>query len=220
MSGDPYVYPGTSTLINRFDEKDPEILDFYERLFVARRTDQGVPEGNFDLDHVQSIHHHLFQDLYDWAGEPRNVSLAKGQSVFLPPQYIEQGMDSIHQKLEQRDFLTGMDREEFASNAAEIIGDLNHVHPFREGNGRTQLRYLEQLGEQAGHPVRTEGFEPHIWVEASIAANRGDLAPMERSILVTGAKDEPRHTQGSMEGARPKPPPGRGVDWDMDYEPD
>lgn len=175
---DPYVYPGTTVLKNIPGIRSPEALDRFERLAVAARIRQGVPEGPFDLQHLQSIHRHLFQDVYGWAGEIRTVQISKGESSFLPVRFIEQGMADVHSRLTARKFLREMGRGTFIAEAATIIGDVNHIHPFREGNGRTQLQYLQQLARQAGHPMDVRRIEPERWLNASIAANRGDCSQM------------------------------------------
>ena len=62
------------------------------------------------------------------------------------------------------------------------MGDVNDVHPFREGNGRTQLYYLEQPAERAGHPIDLRRLDPKRWIEVSRAAHAGDYGPMTRAI--------------------------------------
>lgn len=76
MSDDPYVYPGTSTLRNRFGLTNAADLDRVERLHVADRATEAIPRGSFDLTHLRAIHRHLFQDVYDWAGELRTVEIS------------------------------------------------------------------------------------------------------------------------------------------------
>ena len=68
VSGDPYVYPGTSVLKNRFGLRDPNALDRIERLHTGNRILEPFPRGSFDLTHLRAIHRHLFQDIYEWAG--------------------------------------------------------------------------------------------------------------------------------------------------------
>lgn len=72
---DPYVYPDTKILRNRRGITDPKALDRVERRLVIQRIKDGVPGGLFDLAHLQTIHRHLFQDIYDWAGELRTVEI-------------------------------------------------------------------------------------------------------------------------------------------------
>lgn len=126
-----------------------------------------MPRGDFDLKHLCAIHRHLFQDLYDWAGKIRTVEISKGGSQFQFRQYIDTGMADVHRRLVAVNFLRGLDRHHFSVGAAAIIGDINYVHPFREGNGRTQLLYLQQLAEDAGHRLDLTRIEPLRWIEAS-----------------------------------------------------
>ncbi len=180
---DPYVYPGTTILRNRFGITDGPTLAETERELVLQRIDEGAPRGRFDLAHLQAIHHHLFQDVYDWAGELRTVEIAKGGSHFLHASRIEMGMSDVHRRLEKQDYLRGLSRPDYAAATAQIIGDVNYVHPFREGNGRTQMEYLRQLTAQAGHLLNPSALDPGGWISASKASNLGDYAPMQRAIL-------------------------------------
>ena len=193
MTDDPYVYPGSSVLINKFNIRDQAVLDRVERNFATKRAEMHAPAGDFDLAHLQAIHHHLFQDVYDWSGQIRTVDLAKGASQFQPCRFIETGMANVHQRLVQSDFLRGLTAQDFASRAGEIMGDVNYVHPFREGNGRAQLIYLRQLSEQAGHPMDLTQLQGEHWIDVSIAAHRGYSQPMAHCIAaaITSRIDGP-----------------------------
>ena len=177
-----YKYPGLDVLRNKFGIKDPEELERQERRFVQDRIHEGVPSGNFDLDHLQSIHHHLFQDVYDWAGDLRQVDIAKGGQWFHPASRINIGMEDVHRRLADQGFLKEKTPEDFGKGAGVIIGDVNLVHPFREGNGRTQFQYLKQLGQQAGHDIDLTRFERESWIEASIEANKAKYEKMQECI--------------------------------------
>jgi cell filamentation protein len=179
---DPYVYPSTSVLRNKLGLTDPDQLDRAERRLVAQRIAEGVPTGNFDLAHLRAIHRHLFQDLYAWAGELRTVEIAKEGHQFQFCRFIQDGMADVHRRLEQAGFLRGLSAAQFAEAAGQIIGDVNYVHPFREGNGRAQLQYLEQLAAQAGHPLDIGRIEPRGWLRASRASHDGDYGPMAAQI--------------------------------------
>jgi len=180
---DPYVYPGTHVLRNHFGITDPEKLDRIERRLATQRIAEGVPTGHFDLDHLKTIHRYLFQDVYDWAGEVRTVEINKGGSQFQFCRFIETGMADIYRRLEAADYLQGLSREDFTTQAGQIIGDVNYVHPFREGNGRTQLQYLKQLAGQAGHEIDLTRFDPARWLEASRDAHQGRYGRMAMEIL-------------------------------------
>ncbi|WP_245582391.1 Fic/DOC family protein [Neorhizobium lilium] len=151
---------------------DAAAFDYHEREIVAMRARHGIPTGNFDLKHLRAIHRHLFQDVYDWAGDVRTVEISKGGSQFQFRQYIETGMADVHRRLAGSDFMRGLDRPAFAAKVAAIIGDVNYVHPFREGNGRTQLQYLKQLSVKAGHPLDLTKIDAVKWIDASIQANQ------------------------------------------------
>ncbi len=180
---DPYVYPDApNALRNRLGIKDVSEIDTIERVFVARRIRVGVPVGQFDAPHIKAIHKHLFQDMYEWAGEFRTVELAKGGHKFQLVGYLETGIANIHSRLIQRKFLSGLARSIFAQEVASIIGDLNYVHPFREGNGRTQLQYLKQLARRAGHDVDLTKLKRDIWQEASRTAHQADYSLMAKAI--------------------------------------
>ena len=166
---DPYLYPGLSVLRNRLDIRDTVLLEKIERNIAIQRTREGIPQGRFGLAHLQAIHHHLFQDLYDWAGQIRTVEIAKGGSQFQFRRFIETGMRDVHRRLQTQNMLKGLSHPDFATAAGQIMGDVNYVHPFREGNGRTQLLYLEQLAEQAGHPMDLTRLDPDRWIAASRA---------------------------------------------------
>ncbi len=161
MTDRVYCYPPDfSILRNKFAIKDAATLERVEREAVTMRLMEGAPIGRFDLSHLRAIHKHLFQDVYDWAGEIRTAEIAKGGQQFQPRGYIEA----------------------FAEAAGHIMGDVNYVHPFREGNGRTQLVYLRQLGGHAGHAIDLSRFERDSWLAASIQSHRGDYQPMVACI--------------------------------------
>lgn len=186
-SDDPYVYPGTRTLRNRLGILDPGALDKVERRYAIQRSRQGIPIGSFDLTHLRAIHRHLFQDVYDWAGELRTVEISKSGSLFQFRQYIQTGMADVHRRLVRAGFLERLPVGEFAREAGVIIGDINYIHPFREGNGRTQAQYLKQLGERAGHHVDLARLDPILWIEASKASHSADyklMADVIRGAIV------------------------------------
>jgi cell filamentation protein, protein adenylyltransferase len=179
---DPHVYPGTATLRNRFNYTDPAKLDRAERRLAADRATQPIPRGSFDLPHLCAIHRHLFQDIYDWAGELRTVEISKGSQQFQFRQFIETGMADVHRRLVRSRFLHGLSPTGFAEQAAVILGDINYIHPFREGNGRTQLQYLKQLAQDAGYTLDLAWINGPRWIEASMASHAADYRPMATVI--------------------------------------
>lgn len=199
MSDPDYCYPPDfSVLRNKLDIRDAATLERIERRLVVQRIAEGAPGGSFDLDHLRSIHRHLFQDVYDWAGELRTVEISKGGSQFQFRRFIETGMADIHKRLVARNFLTELTATGFASEAGAIMGDVNYVHPFREGNGRVQLLYLEQLARQAGHPLDLTKLDKTSWMAASREAHLGRYEAM--SVCIERAIGPRRHRERGGRG--------------------
>ena len=100
---DPYCYPRTSVLRNRLDLRDQTELDAFEVEITTLRAEEPLPDGDFDPVHYRRIHHHLFQDVYPWAGQYRNVRISKGGNSFCYPEHISAQMDTpIRQTAERR----------------------------------------------------------------------------------------------------------------------
>lgn len=192
MSGDTeYCYPPSFTVLkNKLNIRDASTLGEVERRFVVARMRSGIPDGDFDLAHLKVIHHHLFQDVYDFAGKLRTVEISKDGHQFQFRRFIETGMADVHRRLVARDFLRHLKVSEFARHAGEIMGDINYVHPFREGNGRTQLAYLKRLSEEAGHVMNLRKIDKGLWLEASRQAHLGKYDQMAACIGATIAPDD------------------------------
>ena len=177
-----YKYPGSQVLRNKLDVRDAATLDKAERRLVAIRIREGAPRRDLDLAHLRAIHRHLFQDIYEWAGELRRVDISKGGHWFMPKDRLEVGMADIHRRVTAQKLLRGLSIEVFAAQAGVIIGDVNYLHPFREGNGRTQTQYLKQLAAQAGHKMDLRRMRRDAWMDASRQANDGKYEPMSACI--------------------------------------
>ncbi len=143
-----YCYPGTNVLKNKLDIRDLDRLHEAERDYSSVRQAQlsnmGVT-GDFSFKHLCSIHKQLFQDVYSWAGKTRTVDISKG-TIFCLVQFIESQFDDLYRKLKKENFLADIaDEKEMGKRLAFYLGELNMIHPFREGNGRTQRIFIEQL---------------------------------------------------------------------------
>ncbi|MGH3719976.1 MAG: Fic/DOC family protein [Pseudonocardiaceae bacterium] len=184
---DPYTDPATGVLRNRLGITDSDELDRAEAFWTAsqlaqlHRRDGLRIEGSYDLPHLQAFHRFLFGEIYDWAGEIRTVAIAKAD-LFCLPQFIESYAADVFGKLARANHLRELDRSEFLNGLAEAIGDVNAVHPFREGNGRTQRVFFSQLARDAGHPLDWRRLDAQQNLIAGQASLRGDLAPL-RALL-------------------------------------
>ncbi|MGH3436017.1 MAG: Fic/DOC family protein [Sciscionella sp.] len=155
--------------------------------------------GNYDLAHLQRFHERIFGDVYPWAGELRTVGIAKG-GMFCLPQHIESFAAEVFGRLEAAQRLRGRNHETFVDGLTELLADLNALHPFREGNGRTQRAFCNQLTREAGHHLRWAPMAPRENVEASHASLAGDNRPLRAMLerLVdrpdpTATAPQPRH---------------------------
>jgi len=179
---DPYCYRGTTVLKNIPDLRTQEELDSFEAASTMQRADEPLPAGRLSLSHYQAIHHHLFQDVYRWAGKFRSVRMSKDQSAFCYPEYVGQEMKSLFSGLAAKRFLRNLALPAFAQEAADFLATLNAIHPFREGNGRTQTLFLALLADQAGHPLDLEKLSPALFLAAMVRSFQGELTPLREQI--------------------------------------
>ena len=146
------------------------------------RAEEPLPAGRASAHHYKAIHHHLFQDVYSWAGKYRKVRLTKGNSTFCYPEHIGREMTRIFSWLRNERHLKHRGADEFVAGAAHFLAELNAVHPFREGNGRTQLTFLALLASTAGHPINLERLDPSSVIEPMISSFNGDERPLARLL--------------------------------------
>jgi cell filamentation protein len=186
-NSDPYIYPGTNVLRNLRDLTDPELLARLE----ARQTHRRIAElvdtplaGRFDIAHLKAIHRHIFQDVYEWAGQFRTVNISKGGHLFGLAAFLEPALRQILEKLSFENYLVGLDAVAFAGRAAWLLGELNAAHPFREGNGRTQREFIRQVAVNAGHYIDWRATTPEKMTKASQSSHvRGDTSLFTRLLL-------------------------------------
>ena len=180
-----YCYPGTDVLRNKLGIHDSDELSSAEAgITLLRIMDlaRNPVAGKFDSDHLREIHRRLFSDIYDWAGEYRTVEISKG----LPFCYcanIQTSLDSLFSELRSEQYLrTVADRETMVCRLAYYLVELNVIHPFREGNGRVQRKFLEQLAEEAGFELNLDGVGSNEMIFASKEGMAGNYRPMEAVI--------------------------------------
>jgi len=182
---DPYLIPGTDVLRNLLGlTSASEVAAAEADLSFARALqllDVPVPQTN-DLEELRKIHFHLFQDVYDWAGNLRTIDVRKnvpGAEFFLPFGFIEHAATICFTELAEERFLAGLTRARFIERLAYHYEKINYVHAFREGNGRTQRIFWNSLALRAGWQLdwRTvHGEENHSAARAG--SDQQDLGPL------------------------------------------
>ena len=181
-----YCYPGSNVLINRLDIRDLNDLHTAEREYSMARYAELLKKGvtgKFDLKHLRNIHKYLFQDIYSWAGKLRTVDISKG-NLFCRSQFIEEQFEEIHQQLKDEAFLKDItEKDVFSDRIAYYLSEINTVHPFREGNGRSQRLFCEQLCKNNGRfTLDFSNADKEEMVEASKKSFIRDYSGMEKLI--------------------------------------
>jgi cell filamentation protein len=179
---DPYCYKGTSILRNRLGLRDQEALDAFEAEATAQRFAEPLPAGRFGAAHYRAVHRHLFGDVFPWAGQLRRVRIAKGGSMFCYPEHIPNEMARVFGGLKAKQWLRGLPADEFARECAHFLAELNAIHPFRDGNGRTQLAFVTLLAFAAGHQVDFERIDPEPFLAAMIESFQGREQPLNLAL--------------------------------------
>ena len=143
-----YCYPDSNVLINKLNIRSNKKLEKAEKMIVlAKLYDlrQNKIVGNFDKTHFINIHKYLFEDIYPFAGEFRKENIAKDSFSFAEWEFIESELDRLLMKLKDEDFLGGLNKEKKKKKLAYYMSELNVLHPFREGNGRTIREFIREL---------------------------------------------------------------------------
>jgi cell filamentation protein len=178
---DRYTYPGSDLLINKPGITDLFALEAFEADATAIRMLellQAPLGGSFNVEHLREIHRHLFQDVYDWAGDFRLVDISRGASRFANFPLIEGYLAKCLAQLSREDLLCAAEPDEFINRLAFYMGEINAVHPFREGNGRVQRVFCSQLALNAGYFIDFVSVDQEQMYEVMAASFNGDASPL------------------------------------------
>lgn len=196
------MYPGTNVLRNKLNVQDKEELEQAEKYFTLKRMvelyNSRRVSGSFNREHIQAVHYHIFQDLYEWAGEWRTVQIQKGSTNFLATSFLHIGLSDLEKRLLKLNAGGFKTKEAFAEAAAVIYTDLNYIHPFREGNGRTQREFIRQLALYHGFEMdyiderREKLFEASV-VDDYTMAKEALLAIIKNDAVDIALKERIRY---------------------------
>ena len=164
----------------KLEAAERDITSYKESIF----KDNPI-KGKFDLKHLQDIHKYLFGDIYPFAGKIRDGYLQKGQQDFTMGYRIIPQAEKLFTQLKNEQFLKKTDPEKIAGRLAYYMGEINAIHPFREGNGRTQRIFISQLAKEAGFELTFSKSTQEEMINASIQAHRCDYKGLE-SIIEKG----------------------------------
>ncbi|NCD05574.1 MAG: cell filamentation protein Fic [Spirochaetia bacterium] len=173
-------YPNTRCLFNFFDLKNSNKLREVSIYITSLRTAEMMVnplDGAFDLDRLIAIHSNLFSDIYPSAGTLRTKAAAK-RTEFCRPAFIKSSSKEIFSKLSKDHYLRGLDRETFISDLAYYMGEVEAIHPFRNGNAPAVRLFFWDLIDYAGYQIDWASADPDRLLEADICAIDGDFQPL------------------------------------------
>lgn len=181
---DYYCYPDSKVLKNLLGITGEKELDAAEReitsLRIAKLEDEPL-KGDLDFSYIKKLHKYLFEGIYEWAGEIRQIDISKG-NIFCQHELIEANAEALFNELQYDNFLLGLNEQELIAKLAYYLGDLNNIHPFREGNGRVQRIFIRELASRAGYLINFSNVTPIEMIKASDAAFRRDYSLLEKII--------------------------------------
>lgn len=187
---DPYVMDN-GVLKNHLGITDTALLNQYEQRlsnFHIVKILVEWPSQGFDVAYLKSLHRTIFGEVYPWAGEFRKVDIGKGDTLFLPHTQIEHEAQRLFNDLADENFLYGSTHEIFSRKMGEYLIRLNHIHPFREGNGRTQRVLVSKIAQHAGMRMDWSSISNEAMKRACIEGVNGNIRNMVRLILLNSKK--------------------------------
>lgn len=179
-----YCYPGTDILKNKMDYKDQDLLKSVETIMTGVRIMELQKKpitGSFDLKHLQKIHKYMFQDVYPFAGKLREENIAKGAFQFAHVSFLKEQATELFKQLKNENTLKGLKIDEFSNKAAHYMAEINVLHPFREGNGRTQREFIRCLAVSNGYSLEWERVRKEDVFNASV---KSVLDPTDLSKII------------------------------------
>lgn len=169
-------YEGTTCLINKLGITDETKLKEFEGAVTfakASELELNPISYTFDVEHYKLIHKYLFEDIYDWAGEYRTVNISKKGTKFASANQISDLMNACFMRLKDNKYFQNKSFDEFVDNIVDFYCVTNMIHPFREGNGRTQRLFISQLIRFNNYDIDFSSIDKDELMIATIHAANG-----------------------------------------------
>ena len=175
-------YSGTTVLINKLDIRNQSELDKAEKQITLLRAIQAeqnmiLEKPNFQF--FKDIHKFLFDDIYEWAGLVRTINISKKGTIFCDASQIEEIGKLKFERLKKQNYLKELKKEQFIDEISDLYNELNILHPFREGNGRTLRLFITLLIRNAGFDIDFSKCDPDIIMLSTINAAHGDISMLK-----------------------------------------
>jgi len=181
-----YCYPHSNVLKNKLNITGQQELEIAERAITSVKATQASVNhirGRFGVNHLKRMHKFLFEDIYPWAGQFRTVNISKG-NMFCRADYIEKQLESLFDSLKRENYLKNCASiDDIGKRLSYYISEINVIHPFREGNGRTQRMFVEHLAYSRGYILDFATISSEDMLEASIRSYEKDYSMMDSLII-------------------------------------
>ena len=166
-----YCYPDSNVLKNKLNIRDNKLLKTAEEeitLIKQMELLKNPIKGNFSKAHLMNIHKFIFEDIYSFAGKIRREQISKADTMFYPPNLIDRELDKVFAKIKEKNMLKETDKEKVFDNLAYVMAELNIIHPFREGNGRSIREFIRLMAKRMGYDLNWGNVDKEELLEASI----------------------------------------------------
>ena len=166
-----YCYPDSNVLKNKLNIRDNKLLKTAEEeitLIKQMELLKNPIKGNFSKAHLMNIHKFIFEDIYPFAGKIRREQISKADTMFYPPNLIDRELDKVFAKIKEKNMIKETDEEKVFDNLAYVMAELNIIHPFREGNGRSIREFIRLMAKRMGYDLNWGNVDKEELLEASI----------------------------------------------------
>ena len=165
-----YCYPDSNVLKNKLNIKDNKLLKTAEEEITMIKQMELLKnpiKGNFTKAHLMNIHKFIFEDVYSFAGKIRKEQISKADTMFYPPDLIDRELDKVFAEIKEKNMLKETDERKVFDNMAYVMAELNIIHPFREGNGRTIREFIRLMAKRMGYDLNWGNADKEEILEAS-----------------------------------------------------
>ena len=166
-----YCYPDSNVLKNKLNIRDNKLLKTAEEeitLIKQMELLKNPIKGNFSKAHLMNIHKFIFDDIYPFAGKIRREQISKADTMFYPPNLIDRELDKVFSKIKEKNMLKETGEDKVFDNLAYVMAELNIIHPFREGNGRSIREFIRLMAKRMGYDLNWGNVDKEELLEASI----------------------------------------------------
>jgi len=183
-----FTIPGTGVLRNKLGITDPAALSRTATDSTALRLaslQESPVRGGFDSAHLQAIHHHIFQDIYDWAGELRTIDNGN-----LPASQVEKSIDSVLDRLSRENHLKGLSAEEWAHSASAYLYDIGAIQPFLAGNEIVFQEFVSELARKNNLSLQWD-TTPDITTDSIALLSQAEQSANLRRLIMLAMDTDP-----------------------------